>query len=96
MRVLLTGATGYLGQAVGRALLVAGHDVMGLVRNDVGRKTVAAAGMNTLRGDLDDTAALAMPPATSTRSSRWPVPTTGKRLGTSKGFAKPGWAPRTS
>ncbi len=59
MRVLLTGAGGYLGQAVGRALLLAGHDVVGLVRNDVGRQTVAAAGMKTKRGDLDDAATLA-------------------------------------
>jgi nucleoside-diphosphate-sugar epimerase len=59
MRVLLTGATGYLGQAVGRALLVAGHEVVGMFRNDVGRKTVVAAGMSPVCGDLDYPAALA-------------------------------------
>jgi nucleoside-diphosphate-sugar epimerase len=59
MRVLLTGATGYLGQAVGRALLVAGHDVVGMFRTDVARKTVVAAGMSPVHGDLDDPATLA-------------------------------------
>ena len=52
MRVLLTGAAGYLGHAVGRALLLSGHEVLGLARSDVGAKTVAAAGMSPIRGDL--------------------------------------------
>lgn len=59
MRVLLTGATGYLGQAVGNALRIAGHDVLGLVRGEVGRKTAVAAGFTPVRGQLDDIAALA-------------------------------------
>lgn len=59
MRVLLTGATGYLGRAVGNALRIAGHDVVGLVRGEVGRKSAAAAGFMPVRGELDDIAALA-------------------------------------
>jgi len=53
-----TGAAGYLGQAVGRALLLAGHDVVGLVRNDVGQNGLGCRDeINT--DDLDDPAALA-------------------------------------
>lgn len=56
MRVLLIGATGYLGLAVGRALRLAGHEVFGVVRTDVGRKTATAAGMVPVLGDLTDIA----------------------------------------
>jgi nucleoside-diphosphate-sugar epimerase len=54
MKVLLTGAVGYLGLAVGRALRLAGHEVVGVVRNEVDRKTAMAAGMAPLLGDLTD------------------------------------------
>jgi nucleoside-diphosphate-sugar epimerase len=54
MRVLLTGAAGYLGQAVARALLGAGHEVTGVVRTAVGQQSLAASGMEAVRGDLDD------------------------------------------
>ena len=59
MRVLLTGAAGYLGQAVGRALLLAGHEVVGVAHSELGRKVLAAGGMSSMLGDLDDPATLA-------------------------------------
>jgi nucleoside-diphosphate-sugar epimerase len=57
MRVLVTGATGYLGGAVVRSLLAAGHDVVGLVRNDDGSRL--PEGVQARRGDLTDAASLA-------------------------------------
>ncbi|MBW8486721.1 NAD-dependent epimerase/dehydratase family protein [Actinomadura parmotrematis] len=55
MRVLVTGAAGYVGYAVGRRLAAAGHDVDGLVR-DPG--AVLPPGVRPVIGDLLDPAAL--------------------------------------
>ncbi|MGH3241972.1 MAG: NAD-dependent epimerase/dehydratase family protein [Spirillospora sp.] len=50
MRVLVTGAAGYIGYAVGRRLVAAGHDVDGLVRRDV----AVADGVRPIHGGLLD------------------------------------------
>ena len=59
MRVLVLGATGYIGSAVARALAEAGHAVTGVSRSAAGDAIVSAAGAVPLRGDLADPAALA-------------------------------------
>jgi UDP-glucose 4-epimerase len=48
MRVLVTGAAGYIGYAVGRRLVAAGHEVDGLVRRD----TAVPPGVRPVHGDL--------------------------------------------
>ena len=54
MVVFLTGSTGYIGSAVVRELLDAGHKVVGLSRSERGAKMLKEAGAEARRGDLDD------------------------------------------
>jgi len=54
MKILLTGATGYIGSTVLDALLDAGHDVVAPVRSDRAAATVAEKGATSVIGDLND------------------------------------------
>ena len=52
MRVFLTGATGFIGSAIIPKLKAAGHEVLGLARNDENAAKLKAAGVAAHHGDL--------------------------------------------
>jgi nucleoside-diphosphate-sugar epimerase len=52
MRVFLTGATGFIGSAIIPKLKAAGHEVLGLARNDVNVAKLEAVGVAVHRGDV--------------------------------------------
>jgi len=58
MRILVTGATGYIGSAICDALRAHGHDIIALVRSPEKKAAAEARGLETQTGDLTATASL--------------------------------------
>ncbi|MBN4666060.1 SDR family oxidoreductase [Pandoraea nosoerga] len=54
MRVFVTGATGFVGIPTVKALIAAGHEVLGMARSEQGEKSLAAIGAEVHRGSLED------------------------------------------
>ena len=58
MRLLVTGASGWIGSASVTELIAAGHHVLGLARSDAAAARIAGLGAEVVRGSLDDVASL--------------------------------------
>lgn len=58
MRVFVTGTTGFVGSAIAQELTQSGHQVLGLARSEQSAAKLESDGIEVLRGDLDDLAAL--------------------------------------
>jgi len=59
MKILVTGATGYIGGAAAKELRLAGHDVSGLARSEASVARLLQAGLSPVMGDFADPASLA-------------------------------------
>lgn len=58
MKILVTGASGWIGSASVTELIAAGHQVQGLARTEAAAAKVAQLGAEVVRGSLDDLAGL--------------------------------------
>src|SRR6185312_7268148 len=59
MKVLVTGATGYLGAVAAEALATRGHQVSGLARSERSANALRERGIEPVMGDFGDPASLA-------------------------------------
>src|SRR5260370_24481362 len=59
MKVLVTGATGYLGAVAADALATRGHQVLGLARSERSANALRKRGVEPVMGDFGDPVSLA-------------------------------------
>jgi nucleoside-diphosphate-sugar epimerase len=59
MKILVTGATGYIGSATAKALLARGHEVLGLARSERSAAKLRQLGLDAVMGDFGDSSSLA-------------------------------------
>jgi uncharacterized protein YbjT (DUF2867 family) len=59
MKILVTGATGFIGAAIARRLVEHSHTVLGLARSESAAARVKSAGLTPIRGDFAEPATLA-------------------------------------
>lgn len=60
MKILIVGATGYVGSHVAKAFAQRGHEVFGLARDEGGRQRLTAAGLGARDGSPGDPASLGL------------------------------------
>jgi len=63
MKILVTGATGFIGAAVARKLSALGHEITALSRSEAAAEKLRTAGLSPVPGDFTDPASLAAPAA---------------------------------
>ncbi|GHT79300.1 putative NAD-dependent epimerase/dehydratase [Actinomycetota bacterium] len=54
MRIFITGGTGFIGSAVVKELIDAGHEVIGLARSESSTQALQAVGVSAVQGSLED------------------------------------------
>ena len=59
MKILVTGATGFIGGAVARKLSQQGHEVLALSRSNAAGTKLQAAGLTPIAGDFANPSSLA-------------------------------------
>lgn len=58
MKVFITGGTGFIGSAVIKELVSAGHEVAGLARSEKSKQALSALGASSFDGSLEDAGSL--------------------------------------
>lgn len=87
MKVIVTGATGYIGMAVTKALLARGHRVLGMTRSPAGAAKLTAIGAEPLEADLADHRRLAEAIGSSQADALVGIASAGLGGGSAKTFA---------